>query len=81
MAKSASDAPAEEAAEAPKTVTVYCRIANGLTLTLDDKSGGADHRAVKLKAGGNEVDADFWAKWIEENPSFPPLVSGHIHAG
>lgn len=64
------------------TVTVGCKLPNGLVLEL----AGKKHElagARMAKAGGyglTPVPADFWQAWAQKYAGFPPLEAGLIFA-
>lgn len=64
------------------TVTVGCKLPNGLVLEL----AGQRHElagARTAKAGGyglTPVPADFWQAWAQKYAGFPPLEAGLIFA-
>lgn len=86
--------PPAPVAEKPKTVTVHCAIANGMTLSF--MGAPASHTEVegltiptdvhknftiKLGHGPNHgIDADAWDRWVRENENYSAYVSGHIFA-
>lgn len=78
-----------------ETVTVYCRVPNGLHLTLKD-SEGVDHtirvdgpnnkpRSGALKVFGfgatPSVPKEHWEKWLESHKKMDVVKNGHIFVG
>lgn len=71
------------------THTVHCRSPNGVTLRLHEVVEGPlgikEHRVdpkskpVTLSCGDNEVDAEFWARWLEHNAESSLIASGELH--
>lgn len=45
-----------------------------------DRSKPYDREIVGGAALTHGVNADFWAKWLEQNKKFPPVVNGLIFA-
>lgn len=67
------------------TVTVACKLPNGLVLDLagvDQKFilNGAHHEEAIAGHGMTEVDEDFWNKWSQIYKDFEPLKKELIFA-
>lgn len=65
-----------------KTVSVGCRLPNGVVLELGDKkvtlNGLNKVVIIGVDHGITEVDGDFWAAWSELNKDFTPFKNGAI---
>jgi len=67
------------------TVTVACKLPNGLVLDLagvDQKFvlNGAYHDEAIAGHGMTEVDEDFWTKWAALHKDFEPVKRGFVFA-
>lgn len=71
---------------AKNIVTVGCKLPNGLEIHLGDNREkvvvlkGANSSDLIGGHGLTEVDAEFWAAWLEQNTDFAPLQAGLIFA-
>ena len=77
------------------TVVVYCKIPNGLHLTVKD-SAGVDHtvrvngpanrvgetpdHVILAGHGATRIDKDHWDAWLKSHSGYTPVVKGHIFA-
>ncbi|MFT9018473.1 hypothetical protein [Acetobacter malorum] len=67
----------------PSTVTIGCKLPNGLVLSLGDtrhELAGTRASAVIGGYGLTPVPAEFWAAWSRKYAEFPPLKNGLIFA-
>ena len=67
------------------TVTVGCKLPNGLILRLTDAAdesrvtlAGANSSRVIGGYGMTEIDADFWAEWSKRHVEFEAFKNGVI---
>jgi hypothetical protein len=69
------------------TVTIGCKLPNGIVLELPDKdgkivtvtlAGSNSSKVLGALHGETGVDADFWAGWKSANKDFVPFKSGAI---
>lgn len=64
-------------------VIVGCKLPNGLEIHAGETVvtlKGANASNIVGGHGLTEVDAEFWAKWIESNKDFAPVAAGLIFA-
>lgn len=69
-----------------QTITIHCTVKNGLTLRLyefkPDEAGipvaCRKGEPVELACGDNEVPADFWRSWLEQNPDSSLIAHGAL---
>jgi hypothetical protein len=77
-----NDSKMEAPTPAAQPVKVYFPTGEKVTLT----GSLADHRFAGYRGkvvngfGITEVNAEFWAKWLEQNRGFPPLTKGWLFA-
>lgn len=65
------------------TITVACKLPNGLVLNLGDTKvvlKGARDREAVAGFGLTEVDEGFWSTWTTQHKDFVPLKKGMIFA-
>ncbi|WP_424624448.1 hypothetical protein [Achromobacter marplatensis] len=67
------------------TVTVACKLPNGLVLDLPGVEkkftlNGSHHREAVAGHGMTEVDDEFWAKWSELHKDFEPVKKELVFA-
>lgn len=67
------------------TVTVACKLPNGLILDIPGAKepvllNGANHPDAIAGHGLTEVPADFWEAWTKQYPDFQPLKKELIFA-
>ena len=78
-----------------ETVVVYCKIPNGLHLTVKDaaevdhtirvngpanKKGQPIDVPVVFGHGATRIPKDHWEKWLEEHANYEPVKKQHIFA-
>lgn len=72
------------------TVTVACKLPNGLQLELEGKERvvlrgtAVPFGAAPVDVGGyaltQNVDADFWNEWLAKYKNYPPVKKGLVFA-
>jgi len=78
------------------TIVVHSRLRNAIELHVDEMFDGESGAysinpgdlktakrkgdAVELRPGRNEIDADFWREWAEQNKDGGFLISGSLRA-
>lgn len=67
-----------------KTVTIGCKLPNGLLLEVDNKSVLIDGANSSQVVGGHgityNVDADLWQAWLKQNADRDVVKNGFVFA-